>query len=129
MPLWPGTNYQWTVSPVGAGEVVEGQGDHKAFVKWDPGHSQGVLTVNYEHHLLGPCSAGSDSLGIDINPVFEVTGPESVCDNTGTVNFDITGGGGTGNFDYIITEDQTGNQVSSGQVSGPQFSSFGSFFD
>jgi len=73
-----GTSFEWSVSSFGA--ILSGQGTEEIVVEWFdgflPGQQQWVA-VSFDNCYLG--CGGADTLEVDINPEFAVTGPIENC--------------------------------------------------
>ncbi len=78
VPDWQGTDIQWEI--VGDGVLTEGQGTHRAVVRWGTGQSTAnphLVIVRYDNCYLG-CQ-GSDTLSVNILPGYFLEGPLEVC--------------------------------------------------
>jgi PKD repeat protein len=120
-PLWPGTDYDWSISPTGAGTVIGVNGNDKLLVEWNNLATNGAsITLEYSHPMLGDCSAGIDEFNVIALPEYSLSGPEKLCESDPQGEYEILSSiSGTGNFDYIVTDQQTGNPVSTGSFTGP----------
>lgn len=78
IPVMAGSNYTWTISPAGAGTIVNGQGTNIIEVQWNSGPSA-TLSVSYYNPSLN--CGGTASKVITIRPPFTITGVDKVCEN------------------------------------------------
>src|ERR1035437_1276772 len=89
LPSMPGTFYKWQLS--GGGTIVGADSNTSVInVMWGTATGNYTITCNYHNPITG-CS-GSGSIGVHINPKFQVMGPSPIC--IGTINNVLVLGGG-----------------------------------